>query len=258
MSYDFVIYDKRPDEHLAVVTINRPDVLNAVNVAATSELTEVWDDFANDPQLWVAILTGAGNRAFTVGNDLKDKSATWPPKRGPAGWGGLVTRFELNKPVIAAVNGWALGGGLEICLACDIIIAADNAQFGCTEARIGGVPTNAIHRLVRQIPWKSAMAMLCTAKPIDAQEAYRVGLANEVVAADQLMETAERWAQEICLSAPLGVQAAKEVARLGDGLSVEAAMSQSYEAIQRVRGSEDSKEGRRAFADKRAPQWQGR
>ncbi len=258
MAYQFIIYDKRPDEHLAVVTINRPEVLNAVNVAATDELTQIWDDFASDPALWVAILTGTGERAFTVGNDLKDKTSTWPPERGPNGWGGLVTRFDLHKPVIAAVNGWALGGGLEICLACDIVVAAEHARFGCPEARIGGVPTGAIHRLVRQIPWKSAMAMLCTGTPIDAREAYRVGLVNEVVPSDQLMPAAQRWAQEITLSAPLGVQAAKEVASRGDGLSVEAAMSQSYGAIERVRASEDSKEGRRAFAEKRAPRWQGR
>lgn len=258
MSYEFIIYERRPDQHLAVVTINRPDVLNAVNVAATEELTEIWDDFGSDPELWVAILTGTGERAFTVGNDLKDKTSTWPPERGPSGWGGLVNRFDLHKPVIAAVNGWALGGGLEICLACDIVIAAEHARFGCPEVRIGGVPTGAIHRLVRQIPWKAAMAMLCTGAPIDAREAYRVGLVNEVVPIDQLMATAEHWAQQITASAPLGVQAAKEVALLGDGLPVEAAMSQSYTAIERVRRSEDSKEGRRAFAEKRAPRWQGR
>ncbi len=258
MSYEFIIYEKRPAEHLAVVTINRPDALNAVNVAATAELTEIWDDFASDPALWVAILTGSGDRAFTVGNDLKEKTGTWPPERGPSGWGGLVSRFDLHKPVIAAVNGWALGGGLEICLACDIVVAAEHARFGCPETRVGGVPTGAIHRLVRQIPWKAAMAMLCTGAPVDAAHAYRVGLVNEVVPLDQLMSTAERWAREIAKGAPLGVQAAKEVALLGDGLSVEQAMSQSYAAIERVRASEDSKEGRRAFAEKRAPRWQGR
>jgi enoyl-CoA hydratase/carnithine racemase len=258
MSYEFIIYDKRPGEHMAVVTMNRPQVLNAMNVAATEELTEIWDDFAGDPELWVAILTGAGDRAFTVGNDLKDQSAkTWPPKRGPSGWGGLVTRFDLNKPVIAAVNGWALGGGLEISLACDIVIAAEHARFGCPEPRIGGVPTGAIHRLVRQVPWKTAMAMLYTGQPLDADEAYRAGLVNEVVPAHELLATAEQWALEITKSAPLGVQAAKEVARLGDGLSVQAAMEQSYAAIERVRASEDSVEGRKAFAEKRAPHWRG-
>ena len=259
MSYEFIIYDKRPEDHLAVVTINRPEVLNALNPAATGELEQVWDDIAADSDMWVAILTGAGDRAFSVGNDLKDRSSdTWPPKRGPGGWGGLVNRFDFYKPVIAAVNGWALGGGLEICLACDLVVASESARFGAPETRIGGVATGAIHRLVRQIPWKVAMAMLYTGKPIDAHEAHRVGLANEVVPADQLMPAAERWAREITESAPLGVQAAKEVALRGDGRPLEEAMRESYEAIQRVRASEDSVEGRQAFADKRPPCWQAK
>lgn len=259
MTYKFVIYDKRPDDHMALVTINRPDVLNALNPEATGELTEIWDDFATDPDLWVAILTGTGDRAFTVGNDLKDRSnKSWPPKRGPSGWGGLVTRFDLWKPVIAAVNGHALGGGLEICLACDIVIASENASFGCPEVRIGGVPTGAIHRLLRQIPTKTAMAMMITGQSIDAHEAFRAGLVNEVTAPDQLLARAKEWAFEITQSAPLGVQAIKEVAFLGNDVPLETAMRQNYPSIERVRASEDSKEGRRAFAKKRKPQWQGR
>lgn len=259
MSYQFTIYDKRPDEHLAVVTINRPEVLNAIHPAATEELTRIWDDFAADPELWVAILTGAGDRAFSVGNDLKDRSSdTWPPKLGAAGWGGFVTRFDLFKPVIAAVNGWAVGGGLELCLACDLAVASESARFSCPEARIGGVPTGTIQQLLRALPSKVAMAMLYTGQPLDALEAYRVGLVNEVVVADRLMSTAQRWAREITLSAPLGVQATKEVANLGDGLPLEEAMRQSYPAIERVRASADSIEGRRAFAEKRKPHWKGR
>ena len=130
MSYKFISYDKRPNEHLALITMNRPEVLNAMNPASTEEMTEIWDDFANDPELWVAILTGAGDRAFTVGNDLKDRSTdSWPPKRGPTGWGGLVNRFDLYKPVIAAVNGWALGGGFELCLVSDLVIASEGARL---------------------------------------------------------------------------------------------------------------------------------
>jgi enoyl-CoA hydratase/carnithine racemase len=256
VSYSFVIYDKRPDEHLAVVTINRPEVLNAVHSPATEELTAIWDDYAGDPELWVAILTGAGDRAFTVGDDLKHANS--PPSFGAAGWGGLVTRFNLWKPVIAAVNGWALGGGLEIALACDLAVASENARFGCPEARIGGSPSKVAQQLLRQLPRKVAMAMLYTGQPIDAQEAYRVGLVNEVVPADQLLPAAERWAREIVSSAPLGVQAAKEAAYRGDGLPLEAAMLQSYPANLRVRDSADSREGRRAFAEKRPPRWEGR
>ena len=259
MSYQFIEYERRGDEHIAVVTINRPEVLNALNPAATEELSKIWDDFAADPDLWVAILTGAGNRAFTVGNDLKDRSTEdWPPKRGAGGWGGLVNRFDLYKPVIAAVNGWALGGGLELSLACDIVIASENARFGCPEPRIGGVATGAIQRLIRQIPRKIAMQMLYTGTPINAAEAYRVGLVNKVVPADQLMAAAEHMAREVTKSAPLGVQATKEVASLGEALPLQDAVHGSYPAIQRVRASEDSVEGRKAFAEKRAPIWRAR
>ena len=259
MSYRFIKYEQRSDEHIAVVTINRPDVLNALNPAATEELSKIWDDFAANPDMWVAILTGAGDRAFTVGNDLKDRSSEdWPPKRGADGWGGLVNRFDLYKPVIAAVNGWALGGGLEISLACDIVIASENARFGCPETRIGGVATGAIQRLIRQIPRKIAMKMLYTGTPIDAAEAYRVGLVNEVVPADQLMAAAEHMAREITKNAPLGVQATKEVAFLGESLPLKDAVHGNYSAIERVRASQDSVEGRRAFAEKRAPNWRGR
>ena len=256
VSYSFVTYDKRPDEHLAIITMNRPEVLNAIHSPATEELTAIWDDYANDSSMWVAILTGAGDRAFTVGDDLKH-SAT-PPNFGPAGWGGLVTRFNLWKPVIAAVNGWALGGGLEIVLACDIAVASENARFGCPEARIGGTPSKVAQQLLRQLPRKVAMAMLYTGQPIDAHEAYRVGLVNEVVSNDQLLSVAERWAHEITDSAPLGVQAAKEAAIRGDGLPLEAAMRQNFPGNLRVRDSADSREGRRAFAEKRPPRWEGR
>ena len=150
VSYSFVTYDKRSDEHLAIITMNRPEVLNAIHSPATEELTAIWDDYANDSSMWVAILTGAGDRAFTVGDDLKH--STTPPNFGPAGWGGLVTRFNLWKPVIAAVNGWALGGGLEIVLACDIAVASENARFGCPEARIGGTPSKVAQQLLRQLP----------------------------------------------------------------------------------------------------------
>jgi crotonobetainyl-CoA hydratase len=240
------------------VTINRPKA-NAIDAQTSRILGDVFAEFRDDPDMRVAIVTGHGEKFFCAGWDLKAAAQGEAPDSdyGVGGFGGLQELPGLNKPVIAAVNGWALGGGLEISLACDIVIAAEHARFGCPEPRIGGVPTGAIHRLVRQVPWKTAMAMLYTGQPLDADEAYRAGLVNEVVPAHELLATAEQWALEITKSAPLGVQAAKEVARLGDGLSVQAAMEQSYAAIERVRASKDSVEGRKAFAEKRAPHWRG-
>ena len=257
--YQFIDYEKNLNEHLAVITMNRPEVLNAMNPASTKEMTTIWDDFANDPEMWVAILTGAGDRAFTVGNDLKDTSSdTWPPKRDPSGWGGLVNRFDLSKPVIAAVNGWALGGGFELCLAADLVIASESARFGCPEVRIGGVPTGSIHRLIRQVPSKAAMAILLTGESIDAQEAFRIGLINEVVTTEKLMIKARELAKEITRSAPLGVQAVKKVIRQSDHLTLSEAMQTNYPAIEEVRSSQDSVEGRKAFTEKRRPKWEGR
>ncbi|MCY4639368.1 MAG: enoyl-CoA hydratase-related protein [Chloroflexi bacterium] len=260
MAYEFAIYEKRPDKHLAVITMNRPEVMNALHLPATLELTAIWDDFAADPDLWVAILTGAGERAFSAGNDLKYRPAPDDPPRPPTGWGGLLTRFDLYKPTIAAINGWAMGGGLEIALACDIIVAAETARLGMPEVRVGGAPSESggAHRLPRQIPSRIAMAMLLTGRPIAAAEAYRVGLVNEVVPADQLMAAAERWAAAIAEASPLAVRAVKEAALSGADLPLETAMAVDYPGIDRLRESIDREEGRRAFREKREPQWSGR
>ncbi len=260
MPYQFAIYEKRPTEHLAVITLNRPEVLNALHLPATLELTEIWDDFAADPELWVAILTGAGDRAFSAGNDLTYQSATDAPPRPATGWGGLLTRFDLWKPTIAAINGWAMGGGLEIAMACDIIVASETARLGMPEVRIGGTPSESggTHRLPRQIPPRIAMGMLLTGRPILANEAYRVGLVNEVVPADQLMVAAERWVSEIVQASPLAVRAVKEAALAGAHLPLETAMAVEYRGITRVRSSADREEGRLAFREKREPRWQGR
>ncbi|MBT5774212.1 MAG: enoyl-CoA hydratase [Dehalococcoidia bacterium] len=264
MSYDFVIYEKR--DRVAHVTINRPEVLNALHPDASRELSAVWDDFAGDADLWVAILTGAGSRGFSAGNDLKATAARNAggaqgntgsgPIRG--GFGGITERFDLDKPVIGAVNGWAMGGGCELALSCDILIAADHAQFGLPEPRVGlAALAGGIHRLPRQIPQKIAMGMLLTAKPISAQEAYRVGLVNEVVPLDELLPTAERWAAEVLECAPLSVRGTKTAAYEGMALPLESAISRSYFGVQQHLASADAVEGPRAFADKRAPDWTG-
>jgi enoyl-CoA hydratase/carnithine racemase len=262
VAYEFATYEKR--ERFAYITINRPEVMNALHPPANEELNAIWDDFAADPDAWVAILTGAGERAFSAGNDLKytaqhagQTTAQRSPLKG--GFGGITSRFDLFKPTIAAVNGWAMGGGCEMALACDIIIAAENARFGLPEPRVGlFAGAGGVHRLPRQIPLKIAMGMMLTGKAIDAQEAARWGLVNEVVPLDQLLPTAERWAAEILQCAPLSVRGSKEAAMTGLDLPLETAMRRSYDNLQAHNASADRLEGPRAFAEKRSPAWTGR
>lgn len=264
MTYDFAIYEKR--DHVAHITINRPEVLNALHPDASRELSGIWDDFAADDDLWVAILTGAGARAFSAGNDLKATAARNAggsegnvgsgPIRG--GFGGITERFDLHKPVIGAVNGWAMGGGCELALSCDILVAADHAQMGLPEPRVGlAALAGGIHRLPRQVPQKIAMGMMLTAKPISAQEAYRVGLVNEVVPLDELLPAAERWAAEILECAPLAVRGSKQAAMDGLDVPLWSAIRSTYPVVQRHLASADAIEGPKAFADKRVPDWTG-
>jgi dehydration protein DpgD len=264
MSYDFAIYEKR--DRVAHITINRPEVLNALHPDASRELSGIWDDFAADDDLWVAILTGAGARAFSAGNDLKATAARNAggnegnrgsgPIRG--GFGGITERFDLYKPVIGAVNGWAMGGGCELALSCDILVAADHAQMGLPEPRVGlAALAGGVHRLPRQVPQKIAMGMMLTAKPISAQEAYRVGLVNEVAPLDELLPTAERWAAEILECAPLAVRGSKEAAMDGLDVPLWSAIRSTYPVVQRHLASADAIEGPKAFADKRVPDWTG-
>jgi enoyl-CoA hydratase/carnithine racemase len=268
MAYQYAPYEKR--DHLAYITINRPEVMNALHPPASEELSAIWDDFAADPDVWVAILTGAGDRAFSAGNDLKYTAAhagqpTAPAAaqaaRGPVkgGFGGITSRFDLFKPTIAAVNGWAMGGGCEMALACDIIIASENARFGLPEPRVGlFAGAGGVHRLPRQIPLKIAMGMMLTGTAIEAHEAARWGLVNEVVPRDQLIPTAARWAAEILQCAPLAVRGSKEAALVGLDLPLETAMRRTYDNTQAHMASADRLEGPRAFAEKRSPAWTGR
>jgi enoyl-CoA hydratase/carnithine racemase len=218
----------------------------------------VWEDFAADPELWVAILTGAGDRAFSAGNDLKYTALHGVPRMPAGGFGGIVTR-ELWKPLIAAVNGFALGGGLEIALACDIIVAAEHARLGLPEPRVGLMAAaGGVHRLPRHIPLKVAMGMILTGRPVTAPEALRLGLVNEVVPGPELIATAERWAAEIAECSPLSVQASKQSVLGGLGKPLAEAMGAHYPAVQKLFTSEDVVEGPRAFAEKRKPVWRGR
>jgi enoyl-CoA hydratase/carnithine racemase len=257
MTMEFVRYEKR--DHVAVVTMNRPEVMNALHPPAHEELDRCFDDFAADPDSWVAILTGAGEKAFSAGNDLKWTAMHGVPRMPKSGFGAITARFDLWKPVIAAVNGFALGGGLEIALACDVIVAAEHATLGLPEPRVGLMAAaGGVHRLPRHVPLKIAMGMMLTGKPITATEGHRLGLVNEVVPGRDLMATAERWARTIAECSPLSVQATKQAALEGLGKPLPEALAARYSAVDRLWASDDSREGPRAFAEKRAPRWQGR
>jgi enoyl-CoA hydratase/carnithine racemase len=262
MNYQYTIYEKKG--HIAYVTMNRPEVMNALHHAAHLELTEIFNDFKQDENAWVAIITGAGDRAFSAGNDLKATAAAtargedMAAQAGRVPFGGLTSGFECFKPIIAAVNGVAMGGGFEIALASDIIIASENARFGLPEPRVGLVAgAGGMHRLPQQIGLKQAMGLLLTGRPISAQEAYRLGIVNEVVPHEELMAVAEGWANEILECSPLSVRLTKEAAMTGLYLPVEEAMRQDRPFLQKLLASEDFKEGPRAFAQKRKPNWQG-
>ncbi len=249
------------DGRLLTVTLDRPEVMNALHPPASIELAKVFDDFAADPDLWVAIVTGAGDRAFSAGNDLKFQATAGARLAiPPTGFAGLTSRFDNAKPVIAAVNGLALGGGFEIALACDLIIASETASFGVPEPRVGlAAMAGGMHRLPRQIPLKHAMGMLLTGRRVSAREGQALGFVNEVVPPAELLDAARRWADQILECAPLSVRASKQCALEGlEKGGLEEAMWGRYETLREMLSSQDFIEGPRAFAEKRKPKWQGR
>ena len=245
---------------LRIVTLNRPEVMNALHSEAHQELAQVWDEFAASPDLWVAIVTGAGERAFSAGNDLKMQAAGKRGPTPPSGFAGLTKRYDLDKPVIAAVNGIAMGGGFEIALACDLIIAAENALFALPEPRVGLIAgAGGVHRLPRMIGQKQALGMILTGRRVPAAEGKALGFVNEVVPEGQALEAAKRWAALILECSPLAVRASKQAVYAGmDQPTLEQAIGTIYPAQQRNIDSEDYVEGPKAFAEKRKPLWKNR
>ncbi|MBI2060755.1 MAG: enoyl-CoA hydratase/isomerase family protein [Nitrospirae bacterium] len=261
-----VLFERR--DHAAVLTLNRPEAMNAMNVEMRVELNRRWAEFRDDPELWVAVVTGAGEKAFCAGADLKElggfyKSTTPAERRArwevEPGIGGITHNLDIWKPIIAAVNGHCLAGGIELALACDIRIASENATFGLTEVQWGIIPgAGGTQRLPRLIPFGRALEMLITAEKIDAAEAGRIGLVNRIVPQDELMPTALAMAERICRNGPLAVRLVKEAAcrgmdrPLAEGLRLEQLLAEY------ARQSEDAQEGPKAFAEKRQPAFKGR
>jgi enoyl-CoA hydratase/carnithine racemase len=260
-----VLYEKK--DSVAYVTIDRPAVLNAMDLRTHEELAKVWDDFETDDDLRVAVLTGAGGRAFSVGQDLRERArlnaaGTAPTtfgSRSQPGWPRLTERFDLSKPVVARVDGYALGGGFELALACDIIVASYRSVFALPEVQLGLVPgAGGGFRLARQLPLKVAMGYLLTGRRMMADAALQAGLVNEVVPAEQLDACVARWTDDLVRAAPLALRAIKESVMRSLHLPVEEALATTFEWEQRRMHSEDAVEGPRAFAEKREPRWRGR
>jgi len=248
---------------IALLTLNRPEAMNSLDPELLQQLSNVWKEFAQDPDLWVAIITGAGDKAFCTGADLKK---TMPPKESFAQLmlNGLEKTSDAFpplkqwKPVICAVNGYAIGGGLELALACDLIIGSENSQYGLSEVKIGSIPAGGgTQRLPRRIPYQAAMKMMLTGARINAQEAYQLGLITEIVPEELLLETAEKIALKICENAPLAVRAVKLAVTQGMEMRLEQGLQLEKNLWGTIRDSKDRIEGRVAFAEKRKPVYTG-
>ena len=248
------------DAGLLVITLQRPEVLNALHLPAHVELSRVFDTYAADPALRVAIVTGSGERAFCVGTDLKSLAQTGNYDYPRGGFAGITKRFDLWKPVIAAVNGLCLGGGMEILAACDMAVASEAAQFGLPEPLVGlaALGGGALQRLARQMAMKDAMYLALTGQRIDAAEARRIGLVNEVVPQAAVMARARGLAEEVLACAPLALQATKQAMLMSfDEANLQKAMQTVYPAEAVMLASQDAIEGPLAFSQKRKPRWTG-
>ena len=249
-------------EHVARVTIDRPEVLNALDMEAEASLEDIWQRLEADRDVRAVVLTGAGERGFCVGSDMKNVGRSgleyWAAAR-PNGFGGIALRTTLDVPVIARVNGHALGGGFEMVLGCDIVIAAQEATFGLPEPRVGRLPLDGgMVLLARQIPFRQAMGMLLTGRRISAAQALAWGLLNEVVPRAELDAAVDRWLADILACAPLSLRAIKQTVRRTAQLAAAEAQALRLPALIECLQSADGDEGVRAFREKRAPEWSGR
>lgn len=260
MKYEFIEVTKQ--NHVTNVLLNRPDAMNAITPQMHHELQAAFDEFAADSDQFVAVIRGAGERAFCAGSDLKTIAAGGFKEYPKSGYAGLIERFDLNKPLIAAVDGFALGGGFEVALACDMIIATSRSSFGLPEPLVGAVALGGgVHRLARQIGLKQAMGMVLTADRVAAEEGFRMGFVNQVVEPGNLDSTVAEVCERILRCAPLSIAASKEAILKGLGEpDLESAMreQENYPAFYKWRRAEDTVEGPKAFAEKRSPNWQGK
>lgn len=248
-------------DRVAQVTIDRPERMNAIDQASAIELERIWNDLERRDDVTCAVLTGAGDRAFSVGADMKDTSLSglhyWAAAR-PNGFGGIAFRRTLDIPLIARVNGYALGGGFEMVLGCDVVIAAEHAQFGLPEGRVGRMPLDGgMVMLQRKVPHNLAMGILLTGRRVDAAEMARFGLVNQVAKTDELDAAVDEWLADILAVAPLSLKAIKQTANRTGHLSPAEAQALKLPAVVAALESTDAEEGVRAFVEKRAPVWRG-
>lgn len=251
----------KKEGRIAFFTLNRPEVLNALNADVGQQMNAAMTDFRDDPNVWVGIITGAGDRAFSAGADIRGFRPGPIVPAAPAGGAPAapVRADTIWKPFIAAIHGYCLGGGLEMALTCDLRIAAENARFGVPEIRVGIIPAGGgISRLPRFIPRAKAAELLLMGQHMDAQEAYRIGLVNKVVPREQLMPTAIEWANTICEAGPLQVRAVKESMIRGYSMPLQESLQLEQQLANYVRTTEDFMEGARAFVERRKPQWKGK
>ena len=252
-------------DHIATVTLNRPEAMNALSPDLIASLADIWVEIRDNPDIWVGIVTGAGDRAFCAGADLKQTIPTRPgsenvnwPVFQPSLRNTIDGGMQIWKPMIAAVNGYCLAAGLTLLSVCDLRISAEHAKFGLPEVIRGIVPTlGATQRLTRQLPWSAAMELLLMGEHIDAQRAYEIGLVNRVIPAADVMPTAREWAQKLTAGAPLTQRAIKESAVRGLSLPLDEGIRMEELLSAHIRKTDDFKEGPKAFAEKRPPVFRG-